>query len=342
MRAFAAKSAASSGAATASLSRFGLFSGNGENRTAQRIHAGESRAGQSFRFAHDFSQIPLHTGGRGESRPALTINTPGDEYEREADRVAAQVLGMPEVQPDSPSHELARVVHRDRSTEAAKTVRRSVGPSSKCPANVHDAPADPLARLETIDSLAQLMALGSSNVLFLESLTFRDPTFGPSYVSDAYRKWFGAPEQASAGKWKSRFKAATFATEKDAAAHEMGELAERFGKLHQWLASDIRYVCPGTGPSKIPGCAPKSCTTEAWSCPGARAISICPKFWAVKKDDGLASLLVHESVHTGLRFRQHSMADARGRGSNSACYQGFVDEIYKTGSRPLSSQCTPI
>lgn len=237
------------------------------------------------------------------------------------------------------AHELAHVQQQNGPADA---VRRTVAASSNCPANVHNAPADPLADLQRIDTLAQNMALGSSHVLFLESLTFRDPTFGPSSVFDAYRAWFGTPEPLPSGKWKSRFRTASFATEGEAAAHEMQALSDRFEGLHRWLAGDIRYVCPGTSPSKLPGCGLTACTTQAWSCPGARAFSICPSFWGATSDAGLASLLIHESIHTSLRLRSHPSATVRDRGINSACYQGFVDQLYNTGSSPLPSQCTPL
>ena len=47
-------------------------------------------------FGHDFSRIPIRPLTRGTIQTKLTANTPGDEYEREADRTAEQVLRMPE------------------------------------------------------------------------------------------------------------------------------------------------------------------------------------------------------------------------------------------------------
>jgi len=46
---------------------------------------------------HDFSRIPVHPSPLA-IQTKLTINTPGDEYEQEADRVAEQVMRMPEPQ----------------------------------------------------------------------------------------------------------------------------------------------------------------------------------------------------------------------------------------------------
>lgn len=49
-------------------------------------------------FAHDLSRIPMHPPTAGAIQTKLAINKPGDEYEHEADRVAEQVMRMPESQ----------------------------------------------------------------------------------------------------------------------------------------------------------------------------------------------------------------------------------------------------
>lgn len=49
-------------------------------------------------FGHDFSRIPVPAPKAGAMQKKLAINTPGDEYEQEADRVAEQVMRMPEPQ----------------------------------------------------------------------------------------------------------------------------------------------------------------------------------------------------------------------------------------------------
>jgi hypothetical protein len=46
----------------------------------------------SPRFAHDFSRIPLRALATGAIQAKLAINTPGDEYEQEADRIAERVM----------------------------------------------------------------------------------------------------------------------------------------------------------------------------------------------------------------------------------------------------------
>lgn len=47
-------------------------------------------------FGHDFSRIPVGPRTAGTIQTKLAINAPGDEYEQEADRVAEQVMRMPE------------------------------------------------------------------------------------------------------------------------------------------------------------------------------------------------------------------------------------------------------
>ena len=48
------------------------------------------------RFAHDFSRTPVSPEASVKLQAKLTINTPGDIYEREADHISEQVMLMPE------------------------------------------------------------------------------------------------------------------------------------------------------------------------------------------------------------------------------------------------------
>src|SRR5258708_4611395 len=49
-------------------------------------------------LGHDFSRISVHHAGAEVIQTKLTINKPGDAYEHEADRIAQQVMRMPEPQ----------------------------------------------------------------------------------------------------------------------------------------------------------------------------------------------------------------------------------------------------
>lgn len=269
---------------------------------------------------------PFHGGGLGATgglplflHPTIAVSLSADPDKQEADPLADQVLRMP-----------------------AQTLQRTVAANSVCSPNVHNAPADPLATLRRVDALAQDMALGASHVLFLEAYTFRDPTFGRSYVFDAYRDWFGLPTQTASGAWRSRFRTATFATEDEAVQHELATLSERFQRIHDWLAGDIRYRCPGTGSYTIPGCDPGPCgSAAAQTCPtGSRTIGICPNFWVepAPQDRAQAADLIHEAIHPLFHYRAHGMTTVAQRGRNPGCYQGFLHALFDTGLIP--GDCT--
>lgn len=154
------------------------------------------------------------------------------------------------------AHELVHVMQQKETGMAVNTIHRSVAANSNCLVNVHNAQGNPIADLPRIDALAQRMALGCRHLLFLESLTFDYPTFGPSATFDAYRDLFGTPNQTSTGRWKSRFRTRAFNTENEAIKDEMQDFSNCFQTIHQWLSGQIRYVCPGTRIHTIPGCTP--------------------------------------------------------------------------------------
>ena len=54
-----------------------------------------TRAFMEPRFGHDFSQIPVHSKSLAGIQAKLTVNTSGDIYEQEADRVSHEVMRMP-------------------------------------------------------------------------------------------------------------------------------------------------------------------------------------------------------------------------------------------------------
>lgn len=75
---------------------------NSATRRASPAHGpaleAESPASAFPRFARDLSQIPVHAPARAILQTKLRVNTPGDAYEQEADRVAEEVMRMPEPQ----------------------------------------------------------------------------------------------------------------------------------------------------------------------------------------------------------------------------------------------------
>src|SRR5438105_915560 len=64
---------------------------------AEELKAGLTGTGPP-RFQHDFTRIPIHPPAAGAIQTKLMINTPGDEYEQESNRVADQIAEMPESQ----------------------------------------------------------------------------------------------------------------------------------------------------------------------------------------------------------------------------------------------------
>lgn len=73
------------------------------NQTVQRLPQTDAEQGEmnaanraSARFAYNFGRIPVYSKAHSESQPKLTVSNPGEIYEQEADRVADQVMRMPD------------------------------------------------------------------------------------------------------------------------------------------------------------------------------------------------------------------------------------------------------
>ncbi len=58
----------------------------------------DSALDRASRFGYSFGRIPVHSPATGTIQAKLAINTPGDEYEQEADRISQQVMRTPEPQ----------------------------------------------------------------------------------------------------------------------------------------------------------------------------------------------------------------------------------------------------
>lgn len=89
------------------------------------------------RYHHDFSRIPTYPHTASAIQTKVAINKPGDEYEREADRIAGQVIGMS-------AHQLI--------SGTPARIQRFVGPSAEqtgtVPASVNQTLASPGRPLE--------------------------------------------------------------------------------------------------------------------------------------------------------------------------------------------------
>jgi Domain of unknown function (DUF4157) len=63
---------------------------------ADTKNAGDAPNSEVARLGHDRSPLPFHSAAPVGAQAKLTVNTPGDIYEQEAERVAEQVMRMPE------------------------------------------------------------------------------------------------------------------------------------------------------------------------------------------------------------------------------------------------------
>ena len=291
----------------------------------------EQRAYFEPRFGRDLSGVRVHTdtaaadAARAIHARAYTLGSDIAFDAGEYDGASASGKRLL-------AHELAHVAQQ--SAAPAASIQRTVAATSNCAAGSSpNAPAVPLDDLQAADAEAQRMALGASNVLDLEALTFRDPTFGPSYVSTAYRSRFGPPPPAPGNRFRNRFTGAILATRAEAAAAEMRFLSTRFKRLHEFLAGNIRYRCVGTTQITVGGCTSRCVAGDfARSCVpnDARTIHICDGFWGLSAPQR-AAVIVHELVHMRLNFAAENSATANQRGRNPECYASLILDLYREG-----------
>ena len=129
-----------------------------QNRTDKTDNLQEgSFTGASSRFAHDFSRIPVHHRSPANVQAKLTVSSSGDIYEQEADRVAEQVMRVPEPQPQRTCAcgGGCPKCQQDQSDQAqlrTKRVGSSGSPQTAVPYTVQDIlrsngqPLDPMTR----------------------------------------------------------------------------------------------------------------------------------------------------------------------------------------------------
>jgi hypothetical protein len=210
------------------------------NQAVQRMfqtHAEEpdarSTAATSPRLAHDFSQIPVHAPAAGVIQAKLTINTPGDIYEHEPDRVPEQVVRMPEprlqltcacggacpnCQTGKPGHEHERF----QMTYVGPGVR---GPAT-APSSVH----------EVLHSPGQPLDVGTP--------TFMEPRFGHDF--SRVRIHTDAEAAQSAGQLQ-----ASAYTLGDHVVFAEGQFAPSTSEGGRLLAHELAHVVQGAGQNAI-------------------------------------------------------------------------------------------
>lgn len=69
-----------------------------ERERVGRSDAGAERTGEQWTPGHDFGRLRVHDMRRAAIQPKLKISTPGDRYEQEADRIANEVMHLPDSQ----------------------------------------------------------------------------------------------------------------------------------------------------------------------------------------------------------------------------------------------------
>ncbi len=109
-------------------------------------------AGRSF--SHDFGEIPIHSGPSITLQTRLTLGTPGDIYEQEADRLAEKVVrsGEPVLQRKCACQGECECGHRESATEPERLQASPLPPgggrTASVPEAVHRTLRSPGAPLE--------------------------------------------------------------------------------------------------------------------------------------------------------------------------------------------------
>lgn len=287
------------------------------------------------RFGRDLGEVRLHTGPKAVQGAEVmraraftlgrSIGFAAGEYAphtREGRRLLA--------------HELAHVVQQslDPTGGAVPIIRRTLDGRSDCPAGVNEAPAEPITALEAADAQAQTMALGSSELLFVESSTFDDPTFGPGEAYAAYARRFGTAPPTARGRFRNRFTGGVSPDENEAIRGELAFLSRRFEQLDAYISGPIRYRCPGRRRVTFGGCTDRCAADDlAISCAptDGRTLVVCPAFWSdplMGSVDQRAGTIIHEGVHMRFNVERHGHANANQRGRNAECYEAFVADLY--------------
>jgi len=132
---------------------------------AQTLDSGHDFSAASA-FVQDFSRTPARTRTPFLIQPKLTINTPGDEYEQEADRISERVMRMPE--PPLPSASANNYTAQQKEPHAQKHLRtKRVEPTTGEPIA-----APPIVQ-EVLSSPGQPLDAGAR--------AFMEPRFGHDF-----------------------------------------------------------------------------------------------------------------------------------------------------------------
>jgi hypothetical protein len=311
------------------------------NSGGQPLDAG-TRGFMESRFGYDFGNVQIHNDSHAHQSSA-DINalayTNGNHI----------AFGAGQYQPNTISgrqllaHELVHVVQQNSNTIQTKKVQRALGKYAKCPANADGSPADPMKEILQANEKAAHYSLGSSHLLFSDSLFMQDPSLGPSSTLKFYRKRFGDPVVVK-GKFKNRFNGTKHSTLLLAQASEMQVLSDRMKTVSDYLNTGIHFQCPGTKSIKLGNCASSKCNTALlMTCPTkshGKEVAVCPAFWG-KGVEERAIGIIHEMFHLLFRFGDRDTAPyadtAAKRGKEPECYTSLAADIY--GVAPFDPSC---
>jgi hypothetical protein len=141
---------------------------------------GASTITDSARFYHDFSQIPIYPPAAGAIQTKLTVNTPGDIYEQEADDIADQVMRMAE--PASVGSAPAAIQRKCAACEdEEKAVPTEHAPSVITQRSSKGATARPVAS-QSVEGGEEEFPLASQAVIFRKA-EFTTPRTAPELAS---------------------------------------------------------------------------------------------------------------------------------------------------------------
>ncbi len=302
-----------------------------------------SESNRSFfepRFGQDFSNVRIHTDSVA-AKSAQSINalayTTGNNI----------VFNSGQYSPESDSgkrlmaHELTHVVQQSGGVD--RKIQRALGARTNCAPNADGSPADPTSALQAANDRAVLMSLGTSLLLFSESLFIQDATFGPSSVFTFYKRRFGDPVAVGA-KFQNRFNNSLHDTLVKAQASELQFLSKRLETISNFLGGSIHFKCTGTRHTTIGSCTHHcGASTVLASCSAGHGneMAICPGFWGVSAPDQQAIGMIHEISHMLFHFGDHDTApfaqSSAQRRTEPECYSSLVADIY--GITPFDPSC---
>ena len=280
-------------------------------------------------LAHELTHVVQQQGNPTRPQPPKRISETADPEGKKAETVAKKVTGGKSVsttQLTTPS--------ASHSTIFRRVARRLVN----CTPGVHGAPADPVAELTNIDSLAQGLAQACAILLTIgSSLTAIGLRNLASAVDQPFQNRFGSPP-ARPGGFLNRLTGIVRPTFNEALSEEMELMARRYQLIADTLTGFFHFRCIG-GPTTFAGCSTDCVAADASVCTGVTVFFLCPGFWtpgAVEPLDS-ATLLIHETSHYIWGRVEHGAGGPGGNFRHAECYASFVADIF--GGTPGTPAC---